>query len=80
MSRGLGDVYKRQQLHTLARFCSQDPDVAVSCETMPGPNKHITGYSQSAIGWITGPPMEERENVPKELGDLQPYRWNNNMN
>jgi hypothetical protein len=47
---------------------------------MPGPNKHITGYSQSAIGWITGPPMEERENVPKELGDLQPYRWNNNMN
>jgi hypothetical protein len=24
-------------------------------------------YSQSAIGWITGPPMEELENVSKEL-------------
>jgi hypothetical protein len=23
--------------------------------------------SQSAIGWITGPPMEELEKVPKEL-------------
>jgi hypothetical protein len=25
-------------------------------------------WSQSAIGWITGPPMEELEKVPKELG------------
>jgi hypothetical protein len=24
--------------------------------------------------------MEELEKVSKELGDLQPYRWNNNMN
>jgi hypothetical protein len=28
----------------------------------PGPSKH-----KSAIGWITGPPMEELEKVPKEL-------------
>jgi hypothetical protein len=28
---------------------------------MPGPNKHIRGCSQSAIGWVTGPPMEELE-------------------
>jgi hypothetical protein len=34
---------------------------------MLGPNKHISGCSQSAIGWITGPPMEELEKVPKEL-------------
>jgi hypothetical protein len=27
-------------LHTLARFYRKDPDVAVSCETMPGPSKH----------------------------------------
>jgi hypothetical protein len=27
-----------------------------------------SGCSQSAIGWITGPPMEELEKVPKELG------------
>jgi hypothetical protein len=41
---------------------------AVSCETMPGPSKHRSGCSQSAIGWIIGPPMEELEKVPKELG------------
>jgi hypothetical protein len=39
----------------------------VTCETMPGSNKHRSGCSQSAIGWITGPPMEELEKVPKEL-------------
>jgi hypothetical protein len=44
-----------------------DPDIAVSCETTPGPSKHISGCSQSAIGWITGPPMEELEKIPKEL-------------
>jgi hypothetical protein len=41
--------------------------IAVSCETGPGPSKHRSGCSQSAIGWITGPPMEELEKVPKEL-------------
>jgi hypothetical protein len=43
------------------------PDVAVSCETMPGPSKHRSGCSQSANGWITGLPMEELEKVAKEL-------------
>jgi hypothetical protein len=42
-------------------------DIAVSCETMPGPSKHRSGCSQSANGWITGLPMEELEKVPKEL-------------
>jgi hypothetical protein len=42
-------------------------NIAVSCEIMPGPGKHRSGCSQSAIGWITGPPMEELEKVPKEL-------------
>jgi hypothetical protein len=41
--------------------------MAVSCETMPGPGKHRSGCSQLAIGWITGPPMEEPEKVTKEL-------------
>ena len=54
-------------LHTLASFYRKDPDVAVSCETTQGPSKHITGGSQSAIEWITGPPMKELEKVPKEL-------------
>jgi hypothetical protein len=34
---------------------------------MPGPSKHISGCSQSAIGWITWPPMDKLENIPKEL-------------
>jgi hypothetical protein len=42
-------------------------DIAVSCETKPVPGKHRSGCSQSAIGWNTGPPMEELEKVPKEL-------------
>jgi hypothetical protein len=45
----------------------KNPDIAVSCETMPGPSKLRSGCSQSAIGWITGPPMEELEKVSKEL-------------
>jgi hypothetical protein len=39
----------------------------VSCETMPGPSKHRSGCSQSAIEWTTGPTMEELEKAPKEL-------------
>jgi hypothetical protein len=35
-----------------------------------GPSKHRSGCSQSAIGWITGPPMEELEEVPRELGGI----------
>ena len=48
-------------------FCLKDPDIAVSCEAMPVPGKYKSGYSHSAIGWNTGPPMEELEKVPKEL-------------
>jgi hypothetical protein len=53
--------------HTSNILLKGHPDIALSCETMPGPSKHISGCSQSAIGWITGPPMEELEKVPKEL-------------
>jgi hypothetical protein len=51
--------------HMPARFCCQDPDIAVSCEAMPG--KYRSGCSQSSIGWNTGPPMKELEKIPKEL-------------
>ena len=54
-------------LHTVARFCCKDPDKGVYCETMPGPSEHRSGCSQSAIGWITGPPLVELEKVTKEL-------------
>ena len=50
-----------------SKILLKGPDIAVSCETMPGPSKHRSGCSQSAIGWITGSPMEELEKVPKEL-------------
>jgi hypothetical protein len=54
-------------LHVPARFFRKDPDIAVSCETMPVPGKHRSGSSQSAIGWNTGCPVEELEKVSKEL-------------
>ena len=54
-------------LHMSLRFCCKDPDIAVSYEAMLVPGKHRSGCSPSAIGWITGPPMEELEVVPKEL-------------
>jgi hypothetical protein len=54
-------------LHMPARFCWQDPDIAVSYETMPVPGKYRSGCSQSSIGWNTGPPMKELEKVAKEL-------------
>jgi hypothetical protein len=54
-------------LHMPARFCWQDPDIAVSCEAMPVPGRYRGGCSQSSIGWNTGPPMEELEKAPKEL-------------
>ena len=34
---------------------------------MLGPSKHRSECSQSVIGWIIGPPMEELDKVPKEL-------------
>jgi hypothetical protein len=60
-------------LHTLARFCWKDPDIAVSCETRPGPSKHISRYSQSGIGWSTGPPKEDLVKVSKELNSVILY-------
>jgi hypothetical protein len=56
-----------QEYRVVVGLFQKDPDIAVSCETMPGPGKHRSGCSQSAIGWITGPPIEDLEKVPKEL-------------
>jgi hypothetical protein len=67
---GVHPIYNHQiqtLLHIPERFCWQDPDIAVSSEAMPVPGKHRSGCSWSAIGWNTGPPMEELEKVPKEL-------------
>ena len=42
-------------LHTPARFCYKDPDIAVFCETMPGPSKHRSECSQSLLDGSQGP-------------------------
>jgi hypothetical protein len=54
-------------LHMPARFCLQDPDIAVSCEALTVPGKFRSGCLQSSIGWNPGSPMEELEKAPKEL-------------
>jgi len=53
-------------LHMPARFCWQDPDIALSCETIAVFGKYRNGCSQSSFGWNTGPTMKELEKVPKE--------------
>jgi hypothetical protein len=67
---GIHPIYNHQTqtlLHMPERFCWQDPDIGPSCETMPMPGKYRSGYSQSSIGWNTGPLMKELEKVHKEL-------------
>jgi hypothetical protein len=44
--------------------------ILLKAETMLGLSKHRSGCSQSALRWIIGPPVEELENVPKELGGI----------
>jgi hypothetical protein len=48
-----------------SKILRKDPDIAVSCEAMLVPGKHRSGCSQSAIGWNTGPPMEDLEILPR---------------
>jgi hypothetical protein len=58
---------KADTIAYISKILLKDPDICVSCEAMPVPSKYRSRCSQSAIGWITGPPMNELENVPKEL-------------
>jgi hypothetical protein len=46
------------------RACSQEPDIAVSCEALPMPCKYRSGCSLSSIGWSTRSPMKEPEKYP----------------
>ena len=49
------------------RFCWQEPDIAVSWEALPVPDKYRSGCSQPSTGLSTGSPIKELEKVPKEL-------------
>ena len=51
---GIHPIFNHQTqtlLHMPEIFCWQDPDIALSCESMPG--KYRSGCSQSSIGWNT---------------------------
>jgi hypothetical protein len=60
-----------QQTQTLwqmpTRAWWQEPDIAVSCEALPGPDKYRSGCLQSSIGESTRSPMKDLEKVLKEL-------------
>jgi hypothetical protein len=47
--------------------CWEEPDIAVSWEALPVPDKYRCGCSQPTIRLSTGSPMEELEKGPKEL-------------
>ena len=49
------------------RACWQEPDIAVSWEALPEPNKYRGRCSQSTIGLSMKSPMEELEEELKEL-------------
>ena len=60
---GIHPIYSHQMQTLLwmpTSACSQEPDIAVSAETLPVPDKYRCGHSQPT-------PMEELEKGPKEL-------------
>ena len=59
--------HQTQTLLQMPKFCWQEPNIGVSWEALPVPDKYRSGCSQSFIGWNTVPPMKELKNVSKEL-------------
>jgi hypothetical protein len=57
---------KPSQLQKLPVFGKLGEPWTLKSRTLKS-SQHISGCSQSAIGWSTGPPMEELEKVSKEL-------------
>jgi hypothetical protein len=67
LRRGKGSTLWSSFFLSSIVYSSKILDIAVPYEARPVPGKHRSGCSQSAIGWNTGPGMEELEKVPKEL-------------
>jgi hypothetical protein len=61
------------------RACWQEPDIAVSWEALPVPDKYRSGWSQSSIGRSTGSPIKELEKVPKVCETLK-ENWKSQEN
>jgi hypothetical protein len=60
--------YQTQTLLWMPRSaCWQEPDIAVSWEVLPVPDKYRSGCSQPFIGLSTRSLIEELEKGPKEL-------------
>jgi hypothetical protein len=67
---GIHPIYNHQTqtiLHMPARFCSHNPDTAISCEGMPVSEIYRSRCSQSSIGWNTGLLKQELEKIPKDI-------------
>ena len=65
---GIHPVYSYQTLLWMPiSACWQEPDIAVSWETLSVPNKCRGGFSQPTIGLS---PIEKLEKGPKELKEL----------
>jgi hypothetical protein len=63
-------IYSYQTLTLLwmpTSACWQEPDIAVSWEALPVPEKYRGGCFQSTIGLSTGSSMEKLEKELKEL-------------
>jgi hypothetical protein len=54
-------------LWTSTRVCWQEPDIALSWEALPVPDKYRSGGSQPSTGQSMESPMKELEKVSKEL-------------
>ena len=66
---GIHPIYNHQAQTLLwrpTRACWQEPDISVSWEALPVPDKYRGGCSQPSIGLSTGSPMKELEKVSKE--------------
>jgi hypothetical protein len=66
---GIHTMYNHQ-IQTLLWMTSaywQEPDIALSWEALPEPDKYRSGCSQPSIGLNIGSPMKDLENGPKEL-------------
>ena len=50
--------------------CCQEPDIAVSWEALPVPDKYRGGCFRPTIGLSMESPLEELEKRPKELKEL----------
>jgi hypothetical protein len=73
---GIHPINNQTLLQMPTRFCWQEPDIAVSCEALPGlANTEVAAHSHPLDG-AQGPQMKELEKVTMELkGVCSPIGW-----